>query len=78
MFCLGFPNGSVVKKLPAMQEMQEMWVLSLGWEDPPEEEMATHPVFLPKKSRGQRSMVGTVQRVAKSQTQLSTPYTVLF
>ena len=25
-----------------MQEMQEMWVWSLGWEDPLEEEMATH------------------------------------
>ena len=25
-----------------MQEMQEMWVLSLGWEDPLEEGMATH------------------------------------
>ena len=22
--------------------MQETWVQSLGWEDPPEEEMATH------------------------------------
>ena len=25
-----------------MQEMQEMWVQSLGWEDPLEEEMVTH------------------------------------
>ena len=25
-----------------MQEMQEPWVRSLGWEDPLEEEMATH------------------------------------
>ena len=25
-----------------MQETQEMWVRSLGWEDPLEEEMATH------------------------------------
>ena len=24
-----------------MQEMQETWVLSLGWEDPLEEDMAT-------------------------------------
>ena len=31
-----------VKNLPAMQEMQEMWVRSLGWEDPLEEGMATH------------------------------------
>ena len=36
-----FPGGSVVKNLPAVQEMQETWVQSLGWEDPLEEEMAT-------------------------------------
>ena len=29
-----------------MQEMQEMWVRSLGWEDPLEEEMATHSSIL--------------------------------
>ena len=33
------PSGSEVKNLPAVQEPQEMWVLSLGWEDPLEEEM---------------------------------------
>ena len=32
----------VKKNLPAMQETQETWVRSLGWEDPLEEEMATH------------------------------------
>ena len=32
----------MVKNLPAMQEPQEMQVLSLGWEDPLEEDMATH------------------------------------
>ena len=26
--------------------MQEMWVQSLGWEDPPEKEMATHSSIL--------------------------------
>ena len=36
-----FSGGSVVKNLPAVQETQEMWVLSLGWEDL-WEEMATH------------------------------------
>ena len=36
---LGFPGGSVVKNLPAMQET---WDLSLGREDPLEEGMATH------------------------------------
>jgi len=35
----GFPGGSVVKNPPAKQET---WVQSLGWEDSPEKEMATH------------------------------------
>ena len=42
----GFPDGSVVKNLPARQETQETQVLSLGWEDPLEEEMATHSTIL--------------------------------
>ena len=35
-----------VKNLPAMQETQEIWVQSLGLEDPLEEEMATHSSIL--------------------------------
>ena len=35
-----------IKNLPAMQEMQEMWVQSLDLEDPLEEEMATHSSIL--------------------------------
>ena len=42
----GFPGGSVVKNPPAMQEMQEMLVQSLSWEDPMEEGMATHANIL--------------------------------
>ena len=38
--------------------MQEVQVQSLGWEDPLEEEMATHSVFLPGKSHGQKSLAG--------------------
>ena len=38
----GFPNGSVVKNAPAMQEMQETRVRSLGQEEPLEEETAAH------------------------------------
>ena len=38
----GFPNGSVVRNPPVMQEMQETWVWSLGGEDPLEKGMATH------------------------------------
>ena len=40
---MGFPGGSVVKNLPVMQEMQ---VRFLGWEDPPEKEMATDTSIL--------------------------------
>ena len=39
----GFRSVSVVKNLPAMPDMQ---VRSLGWEDPLEEEMATHSSIL--------------------------------
>ena len=35
---LGFPGGSVAKKPPAMQDI---WVRSLGQEDPLEKEMAS-------------------------------------
>ena len=53
-----FPGVSAVKNPPAMQELQETWVRSLGWEDPLEKGMATTPVFLPGESHGQRSLVG--------------------
>ena len=36
----------MVKNPPAMQEMQEMWVPSLGQEDPLKKEMATHSSIL--------------------------------
>ena len=52
---LSFSDGSVVKKLPAMQETQ---VQFLSQEDPLEEEMVTHSVFWPEKSHGQRILVG--------------------
>ena len=42
----GFLGGSVVKNLPAMQELQETWVRSLGLEDPLEEGMTTHSSIL--------------------------------
>ena len=35
-----------VKNPPAMQEMEEIRVRSLGWEDPLEEEMTTHSSIL--------------------------------
>ena len=39
-------NDSVIKNLPAKQEMQEIQVQSLDWEDPLEEEIATHASIL--------------------------------
>ena len=46
----GFPGGSAVKNLPAMQETQETQVRSRGWEDPLEESMATHSSTLAWRS----------------------------
>ena len=65
----GFHAGSVVKNLPALQEMQETWIQSLGWEDPLEEEMAAHSSILAGKSHKERW--ATVHGVAESQTLLS-------
>ena len=53
-----YPGDSAIKKLSTMQEM---WVLSLGGEDPLEKEMATHSSVLAWRS--------TVHGAAKSQTQ---------
>ena len=40
---VGFPGGSVIKNLPANAKT---WIWSLGWGDPLEKEMATHPIIL--------------------------------
>ena len=37
---MGFLGAQIVKNLPTVQET---WVQLLGWEDPQEKEMATHP-----------------------------------
>ena len=65
---LAFPVTQVVKNPPAMWET---WVRSLGWEDPLEEGMATHPSILAwrvlwtEEPGGLQSM-----GVAKSRTRL--------
>ena len=43
---MDFPGGLVVRNLPAMQETQETWISILGWEDPLDENMATHSNIL--------------------------------
>ena len=52
---LGFPGGSVVKSLPAMQEIRiQFWVRKI----PRQRKWQPTPVFLPGKSHGQRSLAG--------------------
>ena len=58
--------AQLIKNLPAMQES---WVRSLGWEDPLEEEMATHSSTpLPGEFHEQRSWAVTVHGIAESDT----------
>ena len=58
----------MAKNLPAMQEM---WVQSLGREEPLGKEMASHFIFLLGKSYGQRSLAGSSSWSPKELTQLS-------
>ena len=61
--------AQMVKNLPVMRET---WVPSLGWEDPLQEEMATHSTILAWRIPMDRgAWRATVQGVAKSQTRLS-------
>ena len=46
---MGYPGGSGVKNPPATQKNQETKLLSLGQEDPLEEEMASHSSILARK-----------------------------
>ena len=64
-----FPGDSVVKNLPAMQEIQ---VRSHGWEDPLEKEVAAHSGILAWEIPGTEEPGGLQSMgVTKSQTQLS-------
>ena len=51
--------------------MQKTWAPSLSWEDPLEEEMATHSSILVWKSHGQKPWWATVHGGAKRWTGLS-------
>ena len=62
-----FPNGSMVKKPPALQET---WIWSLGQEDSLEEEMATHSSILAWRIPWTGAWRTTVHGVMKSQTWL--------
>ena len=69
-FTKGFPGGSAVKNLPAIQETQ---VQSLDWEDPLEKGMATHSSILAWKIPWTWEPGGLQSKgLQKSQTRLST------
>ena len=53
---MGLPGGSVVKNLSVKQDVQQMWVRSLGWEDIWRRKWQPTLVFLPGKSHQQRSL----------------------
>ena len=74
---LGFPSGLAVKNPLAMREPQEMWVQSLGQEDPLEEDMATHSSILAWRIPWTEEP-WTVHRVAESQSQLKQLSTCTF
>ena len=50
----GFPGGSVVKNLPAMQEFQKTGVRKMPWR----RAWQPTPVFLPGESHGQKGPAG--------------------
>ena len=58
----GFPGGSAAKTPPAMQEM---WVRSLGWDDPLEKEWEPTPVFLLENLMDKGAWWASVHKVAK-------------
>ena len=64
MLIKDFPLAQLLKNLPAMQENQ---VRFLGWEDPLENEMATHSSILAWKIPWTEDLVGlhTVHGVAR-------------
>ena len=68
----GFPGGSVVKNLPALQETWEMWVWSLGRVDLLGRKWQPTYSFLAQRSPMDRGTLWTViSGVKKSRTGLS-------
>jgi len=65
----GFPDGSAVKNPPAMQLM---WVQSLDWEDPLEEEIG-NPLWYSclENLMDRKAWWATVLRIMESQTGMS-------
>ena len=73
----GFPGGSVVKNLPALQDLQETWVRSMGWENLLEKEMATHSSILAWKISRTEEPCGLQSMGLQSQARLSDQYLLM-
>ena len=69
---LASPVAQQVKNLPAMQETQQMRVLSLGQEDPLEKEMATHSSILAWETPWTEEPGGLQPKGQQSHTQWNT------
>ena len=55
---MGFPGDPVVEVPPTNRRRHRMWVQSLGWDDPLEEEMATLSSILTWKIPGTEQLLG--------------------
>ena len=73
LLCLGLgkyfwasPGGSVIRNMPAMQELQKMRAWSLGWEDPMEKGMETHSSFLACRTLRTEELGATFHSVTKN------------
>jgi len=78
---LGFPDGGVLKNPPATAGDTRMWVQSLRQEDPWNRKWQPNPVFLPRKSHGERSLVSwsmESQRVRHDSNWACSLYNIMF
>ena len=64
---MGFPGGSTVNNLPAVQETCR----SLGWEDPPEKGMTIHSNILAWEIPWTWSLASYIHGITKSWTRLN-------
>ena len=71
-------SGSAVKNLPAVQELWEMWVQSLGGKDPLEEEMTTYSSILAWEILPTEQSGGLQSMGSQSQTQLNAHACMLY
>ena len=70
VMCIPFGLTSLAQSVKNLPAMQETWVRFLGQKMPWRRKWQSSPVFLPGKSHGQRSVVGSSPWGLKSQARL--------